>query len=226
VLEILADEVRLGQTGNDRMLRDHAGAGQPERIEDALLQDLRVRLAVELLDDLAENEVVGVVVVEHRARRVDQRSAAEPGDQLVARVRRLVDGEPVLDRVLRALDLVDVVEPRRVVEQLMHGDLVGARAPVARQVALDRRAKIEPSRVAQLQDQRRGERLGDRRDLVLRVIRVRHLQLDAGQAEAPRVLDLPAALDQDRAAELVLLRIALDERLRNRGRSERDGRGQ
>jgi len=146
--------------------------------------------------------------------------------ELIARVGRLINRDPALESRIQILHRIEVCEAGRVIEKLMKGHLVSPLPRVIRQVRFDRFAQVDLPLFLKLENQDRREDLGDRGDLVLRLVGIRNLERNVRQPEALRVADLPILLDQDRTVEVVLFGIIGDEAVRRCWLRERDNQKQ
>ena len=187
-----------------RRLRLEAHPRQADRLEQALADVVLVRQARDALDDDAEQREREVGVVEPGAGRQHELGLRERLEQLVRR--REAKGQP---RVVLGLAL----QARRVREQPPDR----RRVCRALDVPVEGVLEIELARVAQLHDRRRGERLRDRADAVLRVRRRLEIRRDVRDAHRGLPDELSVAEDGGADARRALLALRLpDEPLQAR----------
>ena len=140
-----------------RLLREVRRASHPQRVEDPRLHQRHPRLTAQPRDRLAEEREAEVAVVVALHRREHRAGAVVGRQQLLDRhARRTLPPRP--DGL--------ALHPRDVGQQ--RADRRGA-VPGLGHVLGDRVVEVEQSVVAALQDEHRGERLGDRADPELRV---------------------------------------------------------
>ena len=181
-----------------RRLRLEAHPRQSDRLEQALADVVPVRHARDALDDDAEQREREVGVVEPGAGRKHDLGLRERLEQLVRR--REAERQP---RVVLRLAL----QTRRVREQPPDRRRVCRALDVPVEAVLE----IELARVAQLHDRRRGERLRDRADAVLRVGRRLEVRLDVGGADRGLPDELAVAEDGGADARRALLALRLPD---------------
>ena len=149
---------------------DQAGVGHAERLGDPGVYLVGPRVAGDLFDDVAEDDVVGVGVVVRAARFAHPSGRLGDGDQLGRR--------PLAQRVVDDGGLVEVLaEAAGVVEELAGRDPVGCGQ--VGQVAVDAGVEIDAALFGQLQHDDGDERLGGAADVP------RHVGIDrpAGRVE-------------------------------------------
>ena len=218
-----AGRIGVGKVGNDVLVAHQPAVTHLQGDQDALAEHGAERLTIRLLDDLSQDDIVRTVVVEDLARLADQGIAAELPKQIVAAVGRLIERQPgVPDGVLglRAdglpfvLDIgdgVDIPQSRGVVEKLADRHLRRRFAAILGKIGADRPVEIQPLLLRELEDQRRGEQLGDRSGPIERPVRIRNIVRAVGEAEAALENYPTALLHQDRAAEAMFRGIASNE---------------
>ena len=137
-------------------------SARPRGVEDPRFQAGFERPAFDPLDDPPEQQIVAIIIVEPAAGRGRRLAAAAGLEQRRGGHRPLVVRQPLAQRLVEAGDAVILLEPGRMIEQMVDGDPVGALAGIVRQIGPDRRVEPQPALVDQLQHQGRGEALGDR----------------------------------------------------------------
>ncbi len=178
--------------------RDDARRGHAERLQDVARDVVGVWLARHLLDDVAGERDGDVRVLVVGLRRPDDAHAVEQTLHLLARGKLQV--VPI-----RSVHLAG--ETRGVGQEVADRDQGAARVDVRRgelrEPLRHRVVELELARVAQLQDGRRGEELGERRDAIVRRGRGGRLLREIRKAVPLRPDQLLIVHDADRDSRLL-----------------------
>ena len=102
-----------------------------------------VGLTVQAFDDATEDKIVGVIVIEFRARFIRELAAAAPLYERIGSDRLLILLDAVGERFLVTGDRVVLRQTRSVIEELMDRDFIAAFAAEIRQILSDRAVQVE-----------------------------------------------------------------------------------
>jgi hypothetical protein len=204
--EVADGQVRPG------LVERREGRPDPERVEEALLDDRAVRAAGQVLDHQAKQDEPGAAVGERggsRPCRHPRHQGQEVGHLAEAlRASSVEHAREHVDVTLVLVLLEVVAEPRGVGEQVADGHVGGqpGRALLGGQQLDDRGAELEATLGDESRDHAGREHLGERRDAEPSALGDRSPVRPLGEPEAPGVDDVVALPDHDLAREARALR--------------------